>query len=73
MASVGAHVSWTVGKGTIVFRLLYKFWQSTSASVWSATYGSSPETEAVAVGGGDDGDNDPDDSTNPSRGDGDEE
>jgi hypothetical protein len=26
-ASVGAHVTWTVGKGTIVFRLLWRFWK----------------------------------------------
>jgi len=61
-ASVGAHVSWTVGKGTIFFRLLWRFWQSTSANVWRAKYGSSPE---VAAGG--------DDDPNPSRGDGEDE
>ena len=43
-ASVGAHVSWTVGKGTIVFRLLWKVWQSTYAGVWSTSYGSNPDS-----------------------------
>ena len=53
-ASVGAHVSWTVGKGTIPFRLVWKFWQSTFASVWSDTReggSSSPDTtKATRVG-----------------------
>jgi hypothetical protein len=59
-ASVGAHVSWTVGKGTIPFRLLWKFWQSMFASVWSdASYdGSSSSDTTEATRGGDDDDND---------------
>ena len=32
-ASVGAHVSWTIGKGTIPFRLVGKAWQSTRAKL----------------------------------------
>lgn len=43
-ASVGAHLAWTVGKGTIPFRLFWKFWQSSLASVWSKSYGSRPDT-----------------------------
>ncbi len=33
VASVGAHVSWTIGKGTIPFRLAGKVWQSTGAKL----------------------------------------
>ena len=60
-ASVGAHVSWTVGKGTIPFRLVWKFWQSTFASVWSDTRdggSSSPDTTEATRGGDDDDDDD---------------
>jgi hypothetical protein len=53
-ASVGAHLSWTVGKGTIPFRLLWKFWQSSFASIWSISYGSRPDTPV-----GDDDDSSP--------------
>ena len=54
-ASVGAHVSWTVGKGTIIFRLLWKFLQWSTASIRSVGWGSTSEV----------GDSD----SNPSRGD----
>ena len=36
-ASVGAHVSWTIGKGTIPFRLVGKVWQSTRAKLAGST------------------------------------
>jgi len=45
-ASVGAHIAWTVGKITIPFRLLWKFWQITSTSVRRMSYEGSPEVEA---------------------------
>ncbi len=38
-ASVGAHVSWTVGKATIPFRLGWNFWQSAYANLTNANYG----------------------------------
>ena len=62
VASVGAHVSWTIGKGTIVFRLLWKFWQSVFPN------GKSPDP--IVVG---DSDADGDDHSSPSEVDKDDE
>ena len=50
-ASVGAHMSWTVGKGTIPFRLAWKFWQSTPlASAWNESYGTTNKPDSAVVG-----------------------
>jgi hypothetical protein len=50
-ASVGAHVAWTIGKGTIPFRLAWKFWRSTVAGVWrTSSYGSSSSSSGDKAG-----------------------
>jgi len=43
LASIGAHVSWTVGKGTIPFRLGWKFWQGAYANLAVVSYGNSED------------------------------
>lgn len=48
-ASVGAHVSWTVGKGTIFFRLLWKFWKWSTDGIWSSSWGNSVTVEEATV------------------------
>jgi len=49
-ASVGAHVSWTIGKGTIPFRLLWKFWQRSTAGVWKTIWVENDPEAAPAAG-----------------------
>jgi len=56
VASIGAHVSWTVGKGTIPFRLGWKFWQGAYANLAVVSYGSSEEKSDESTSSeGDDG------------------
>ena len=48
-ASVGAHVSWTVGKGTIVFRLFLKVWRWSTGCVWRRNRENSPDQQPGTI------------------------